>query len=398
MTSPQLLVSGYFRSSQELYTYYMNYIPREDPGDAEVAKLAAALKKAAPNNDMALVDSTATWVRRNIRYYAVEYGEYAMRPALPSETLARRSGDCKCSAYLIKSLLEHNGIDARLVWIGTAGRVSHKWDELPALSSGNHMIAAAVVGDSIIYLDGTSSYAHPGYLSKGLRGQQAMIENGDSPLLASVPDYGNAQDTDTLTARYVIEGEDFVGTLTHSCTGDRRSKLLSTLGFLGASNANRFVEKYLRSPKKNIEVADIVTNAPLDSPIAVFSASVRERGAAKNMGTLVMLDLRPIRDFFTDIIDTKDRFCDYEESAMHRNVYDLYVELPSEKEVHLPEPFSHSDEWFKASIQYSIDGLTIHCHATFEPVAQYVPLADIEARNASLRSIIKASEKRISLE
>mgnify|MGYP002508109436 CR=1 FL=1 len=64
-----------------------------------------------------MADTITAWVRQNIRYVAVEHGEYAYRPASPESVLSDKYGDCKGMAALIKDMLCHSGIDGRMVWI-----------------------------------------------------------------------------------------------------------------------------------------------------------------------------------------------------------------------------------------------------------------------------------------
>lgn len=148
--APQLVVTGVFADVGELYAFFRNYSKPYADATGAVAGLSARIT-AGCESDIGKIDSIASWVRQNIRYVAVEHGEYGICPEPAADVFARRYGDCKGSASLLKGLLLEAGIDGRLVWIGTAGEVATRWDSVPSLMSGNHQIAAAVLGDSIIY-------------------------------------------------------------------------------------------------------------------------------------------------------------------------------------------------------------------------------------------------------
>ncbi len=161
--SPQIIITGQFADAPDLYRHFLRYLDTADVDSREITDIAGMLRAKA-SSDEALIDSTAAWVRQNIRYLAVEHGEYAFRPASAAEVIRSRAGDCKGSANLIKALLRKNGLDGRLAWVGTKGDIAFDWDEVPALCSGNHVIAACLHRDSIIYLDGTTTWASPGYI------------------------------------------------------------------------------------------------------------------------------------------------------------------------------------------------------------------------------------------
>ena len=110
------------------------------------------------------------------------HGESGQRPDPASEVLRKRFGDCKGSAILTRDMLRAVGIDARLVWIGTRD-IGTDWTDIPNISSGNHMISAVMLpGDSIMFLDGTSTYSTPGNQPYGITGCQAMSRGHSRPL------------------------------------------------------------------------------------------------------------------------------------------------------------------------------------------------------------------------
>ena len=185
LVAPAVLVTGYFDGMPGLYRYLRGYLADEPVDDAVASTAAAATASCA--DDIERANAIASWVRRNIRYVAIEHGEWAFRPDAGADVLTKRYGDCKGSANLIKAMLKSQGIDGRMVWIGTKGDVPLGWDEAPALCCGNHCIAAAVVADSIIYLDGTVPDCPDGFLPWSIQGQSAIVEDGNSFISATVP-------------------------------------------------------------------------------------------------------------------------------------------------------------------------------------------------------------------
>ncbi|MFZ6687422.1 DUF3857 domain-containing protein [Undibacterium sp. SXout11W] len=63
----------------------------------------------------ARVTAALHWVQNEIRYFSVSIGENSHRPQAPETVLQRRYGDCKDKSYLLVSLLNQLGIEARPV-------------------------------------------------------------------------------------------------------------------------------------------------------------------------------------------------------------------------------------------------------------------------------------------
>lgn len=397
ISEPHIMIGGYFADTDELYSHLASFVSEPEDYGADISALAAELRAKAAD-DQSLIDTTAAWVRHNIRYLAIEHGEYGVRPAEASQVLAHKAGDCKGSANLIKALLKSNGIDARLVWIGTEGKIATGWTEFPALSSGNHMIAAAMLGDSIIYLDGTTAYCPPGYLPPWLRRRSVLIENGDRPLLSSVPDACRERDTDTLVARFRIDGTELKGSIERRASGVIHMALQQTLSNMPPREHAAFVDRYLRYPKKSVSVNNTDIHAPRGAQSMTIRADVTEAASAMQLGDRILLDLKPIRSTAIETVSVKDRRQDYCLPISYTSVYDYIVEIPEGyRPEQLPEPFSINDEWLRADIEYSFSDGRIICRAMCAPASTYVPLRSLDQRNASVRALLRASDTRIAL-
>lgn len=397
VSEPRLLIGGYFADTDALYRYLSSFISDNEEYSADLSALASDLRLRA-DSDIALIDSTAAWVRSNIRYLAIEHGEYGQRPAAASDVLARKAGDCKGSANLIKALLKSNGLDARLVWVGTEGHTATSWEEFPALSSGNHMIAAAMCGDSIIYIDGTTYGSPDGYISPGIRKRPVMIENGTHPLLTTIPDTGREADTDTLRAFFTIDGTALSGSIERHAGGIINMSLTGSLSHMTPKERSSFLERYLRYPKKNVTVTDAGITSHAGASVLAIRAAVSENNSARLIGDRILLDLKPVRSPYIETVDTSKRRRDYVQSPVCISVYEYTVELPQGYVPELlPEPFSINDRWIRGYVRYSFENGILQCRAMLEPVEKYVPLESIDERNKSVRTLMRASDTQIAL-
>lgn len=395
--APQLLVSGLFDGTTGIYRFVRNFTDIDDRGGDKVAALAKELREKAPTDD-ALVDSTAAWVQNNIRYLAIEHEEFAMRPTPAEEVLSARAGDCKCSANLIRALLRRNGIDSRLVWVGTKKEIPYSWREQPSLAAGNHVVAAAFLNDSVRFLDGTTKWAPAGYLHPNIRGKEVMVEDGDLPAFITVPQLPSVADTYSVKADYEIMGEDLKGNISHSFSGVWKMNIMGLIDEVSPAKRNTFLEQTLRYPKNNASLSGITLVADRTSPTVEFSASVTEKGSAKKIGEKIYLDLRPIRDLFSDVVDVKDRKRDLDLDYPYSAEFSYTVRiLDGFKVESMPESAEISDKWTRGVVNYSVEGDRIICSATLEIKEDLVPLASIEERNATIRKLRRLSETRIVL-
>ncbi len=397
VSAPQLVVTGMFRDVDELYHHFCKYTAGSDAGSPEIDQLAAEIAAKA-STPQAIADSTASWVRRNIRYLAIEHGEYAFRPEAAADVLKNRAGDCKGSANLIKALLRSNGLDGRLVWTGTNGDIPFEWEKVPALCSGNHVIAACVLPDTTLFLDGTTTWAAPGYIPPSIRGRQVIIENGDDCILARVPDPGIDKDGEYILASYEIEGNDLTGNICMELHGTKKSAFLTAYTNTEPRNRDVLTKRILNYPRKSGEATELTTECnPADTKVKICGKVV-EKNAAKKIGEKIYLDLQPLRDAMMEQVDTTGRIRPYALRYGYENGYAYFVKLPKGYKVDsLPAPVEIEDEWYDARIQYDEkDGILV-CIATIKTKALEASPEEISKRNSGVKTLKRTSDSQIVL-
>jgi Domain of Unknown Function with PDB structure (DUF3857) len=143
------------------------------------------------------LEEILAFVRREVRYVAVEVGVGGYRPAPAHETLARRWGDCKGKVELLLDLLDEAGIEAYPVLIQAAPR-SRIDPEFPSPGLFNHMIAAvpaaglgAGVDDPVaggyLFVDPTQTRGGIGWLHPSDQDQWALVLRGERSVLVRTP-------------------------------------------------------------------------------------------------------------------------------------------------------------------------------------------------------------------
>ncbi|MES1180638.1 MAG: transglutaminase family protein, partial [Verrucomicrobiota bacterium] len=97
------------------------------------------------------------FVQDEIRYFGIEIGVSAHKPADPSTVFARRFGDCKDKSLLFVNLLRTLGIEAYPVLVNTEARQTIE-DWLPAADVFDHCIAVVRLDGQTWWLDPTAGY------------------------------------------------------------------------------------------------------------------------------------------------------------------------------------------------------------------------------------------------
>ncbi|MDE6380684.1 MAG: transglutaminase-like domain-containing protein, partial [Muribaculaceae bacterium] len=408
VSAPQLIVTGMFPDVTALYSHFRKFTDGSDAGSPEIDRLAAEIAAKA-SEPKAIADSTAAWVRRNIRYLAVEHGEYAYRPEPAPDVLKNRAGDCKGSANLIKALLKANGLDGRLVWIGTNGHIPFEWDKVPALCSGNHVIAACLLPDTTLFLDGTATWAQPGYIPPSIRGRQVIIEDGEDCIISRVPDPGINDDGEYIQAGFEIEGNDLKGRLSIELRGKKRSELLAASSTIEPRDRELLYKRMLNYPRKTAEATSIVmsdnsslrqTAGNIPPRSAVISADVVEKNAAKKIGDKIYVDLQPLRDAMLEQPDTAGRTRPYALPYGYTNAYHYSLRLPEGyAPSSIPENLAVDNEWYEGTIEYTYDENegVIECLASIRTKALEALPSDISKRNEGVKALKRASSAQLTL-
>ena len=395
--APQLIITGHFPDTEAIYTYMKGFADAVAQSSAEVEALAARITDGCASS-LAKIDSVAAWVRRNIRYVAIENGEYALRPSSPAEVLERRYGDCKGSANLIKALLRHCGIDARLVWTGTVGDVTTDWVSNPSLMSGNHQIACAILPDTTIYLDGTVAYAPDGFIPESLRGAKVIIEDGDNCIVSEIPHTSRNADGEAFNARLAVEGNDLVGMISRTFTGSERTGVVATYSRLDGADRLTFRERMLTYPKKNLSAdnTELLLDGFSSPECTIRSEKVVDRQAVRKVGDKLYIGLQPIRMLGLEPVAMRDRTRGMAPLSSSNYSAEIHLAIPEGYAVErLPEVAVIDNEWYKGRVEYAVDGDEVICRGSLSVIPEGVPFKRLDEYNDIVKNINRISNNQI---
>lgn len=400
---PIVRINAAFPKLDDLYTYLRPKLESHENVDADIAALAGQLAGEAGTGTQARIDAVARWVRKNIRYVAIEHGELAHKPVPAAEVLRNRYGDCKGSANLICALLKSMGIDGRRVWVGTRGGVVAPFSKSTSLGGADHMIAAAFVGDSVIYVDGTAENAPRGYVSKFIAGQECMIENGDRYLLTHVSDPYPSESLLRQTGRLAVDGNTLRGSLRYEMTGGWRSMIETAVAGTTAARRPQILNSFLTHGRKSIRVeeAELLPAPAYDADSSVIVATVSDSEGVKAVSARSKLYVMPrlLRMNTLEQVDAHNRRWPIDASGFRPIEADVVIDLPDGYVAdRLPFTATIDNPWFEGSVTYSAENNnSVRCTASLRQRRQDASAAEAAEWNNAVKEVDKASNSALVL-
>jgi tetratricopeptide (TPR) repeat protein len=204
LVAPELAQSPYVafstgKSWAEVAEAYARIVDAQVAAADGVKDMAAQATRGARTRDEKIARLLER-MRREVRYTAVEFGDAAVVPRSPTETLQRRYGDCKDQATLLVALLRAAGLEAHLALLNTDSGTDVE-RELPGLGGFNHAIVY-IPGKPPVWVDTTHDFARPNQLPTDDQGRQALLAAPGTKALTVTP---TAEPADNL----IVETREF---------------------------------------------------------------------------------------------------------------------------------------------------------------------------------------------
>lgn len=171
------------------------------------------IKGIIPDNKVpeSIIQFAYEYVKKNIRYVAIENGLEAFKPRDVNSVLINKYGDCKDMANLLSQMLSYYKIDARISLVSTID-YPFKFD-FPCLASANHAICVVKSGGKVFYLDPTDKNGTFYLPSEFIQGQNYFAigefgyESGEVPVISSKKNivsnlFDFAVESASLTGKY----------------------------------------------------------------------------------------------------------------------------------------------------------------------------------------------------
>src|SRR5579859_5864248 len=125
------------------------------------------------------------YLDREVRYTGIEFGDAAIVPHSPADTLKQKYGDCKDKAVLLVAMLRAAEIPAYVALLN-AGTREDVSPDLPGMGAFDHAIVY-VPGSPDLWIDATDEYARLGLLPTADQGRLALVVRPGSNALQRTP-------------------------------------------------------------------------------------------------------------------------------------------------------------------------------------------------------------------
>jgi hypothetical protein len=202
LAGPRLIFST-AKSWKEVAHHYHSVVEQKI-GSTAVAPLVRQTLKTL-KDDASREQTILTLLKqlqRQVRYTGILFGEGAIIPHSPDETLRRRYGDCKDQAILLVAMLREAGIPAYVALLN-ANSEKDASEDMPGLSAFNHAIVF-VPGESPLWIDPTAAWLRPGQLPAGDQACLALVAGPETTKPVRTPVMSSATNLKRVTRRIAM--------------------------------------------------------------------------------------------------------------------------------------------------------------------------------------------------
>lgn len=174
-------------SWDELAAWYRGQLAGRDTLGKDAKDLVAQMKQQEPDaGDLAL--KLCHWVKKNIRYYPIDFRKASFQPHLADETFHYGCGDDKDMALLLQALLREAGIPSSPILL-KPGYGSRLEADQPMLAQFDHCLVAAQIDGKDAYLDPMAEVEDKGWLSLNDANAQGLKIGETKAEIVTLPPY-----------------------------------------------------------------------------------------------------------------------------------------------------------------------------------------------------------------
>lgn len=383
-----------FETAQDQYKWYSKLL-KENKENLDSISGQTKLITSGCKNNMEKVGKIFEWVQQNIRYIAFENGINGFKPHTAAKVLDNKYGDCKGMANLIKHMLKSEGIDGRMVWLGTS---SLPYDyTTPSLAVDNHAICAAIMGKDTIYLDATCEYSALKEYPSSIEGQHVMIENGDNCILTRIPANKPHDNLDSTYATLNITENALKGEYKNFRRGQDKISFLNVMDddftdVVKSLNAMRF--KGLPDSDDMVKI----TNTQSSDKEVTIAYPIELTNNLVSAGGEYMVSMELDNKASNMSIDMKDRKTDLSLGYKASDALVTELTIPNGYKVsYTPANLSIDKPNYKFTVTYTKKGNKIIYHRSIIIKKTIIPLAEIPAWNKDLEALKSAYMEMVVL-
>ena len=338
-------------SVDDLYLWYRAVADKVENQPEKLKSIVNDLLKGVDSPEQK-VKAIFYWVQDNIRYIAFEDGIAAFKPEDAQKVYAKKYGDCKGMANLMKSMLKVAGFDARLTWIGTNHLVYDY--STPSIAVANHMICTLLLNGKKYYLDATEKYIPFGKYAERIQGRPILIENGEKYWLEKIPVAQKEANQVLKTHFFEIQGESLVGQGKHTYRGEQQKEILYYLNFSSQKKTSELVQLLVDNNNKNCHLDSLrFSNPNQRGGSFTIDYQIKLDNKAASFDSDIYVDL----DFYKEFKGFKAEKDRLSNLNLREKVYrqaKVVLQIPARYQVkHLPKNLNITNPSFSIQVSFT---------------------------------------------
>jgi len=388
-----------FGDVDRLFKHYGTYVDKLNLSiDSDLKKVTDEVIKEVESEEEK-VKKIFYWVKDNIKYVAYENGYEGFIPREASFVCERKFGDCKDMASIITAMCNYAGIDkVKLAWIGSRD-LPYTYNELPTPAVDNHMIAAYVNGESIIFLDATDQNSRYGLCSSFIQGKEALVRlNKNDFVVKKVPIVPAELNRKEISLSIVLEDDKIVGNGSYAMDGLARANFIARLEGRMDKRKSNYIESVTSLGNNKYQLVDyseenkeyrdstykINFNFHLDNYVVSLGEETYINMFLKNIGNIEIIE--------------DDRKNAIEHDFIDRTLINVKLDLdPSYKISVIPEPLKVENELLKFDARYNRSDNALYLEYEFTLKQILVEKKNFKQWNTAVAEIEKYMKESIAL-
>lgn len=371
----------------KLFAYYHNFISHINQSENDKLKeFTLDLIENHKTND-AKMQTIFRWVQQNIKYVAFESGYEGFIPREAGLVFERKFGDCKDMTSIIVEMAKYAGVpDVNFTWIGSR-ELPYTYNELPTPAIDNHMIAAYLKDEEIIYLDATDPNVPFGMPSGFIQGKEALIAQGDNYILSLVPEISATANIISDRIHLSLDNQKIIGNGVYSSTGLIATAYRNAIGD-DVRQRREFIFSLLEKGNNKFKLIDFkeIDFSDNSKPYNIIYDFELENYLI-SAGNETYVNLTLDKPFQNDSFEPS-RVQTFDHEYLNKRQYHISLEIPSENEVlFLPENTSFSNDLMRYKFEYHTKGSKVFLDYEIEIKQTLVRPEEFSLWNESIRKL-----------
>lgn len=371
----------------KLYSYYYNFISKINQKESSDLKgFTQDLTKHCSTNDEK-VKTIFKWVQKNIKYVAFESGYEGFIPREAATVFERKFGDCKDMTSIITEMAKYVNVpNVNFTWIGTR-ELPYTYQQLPTPAVDNHMIATYIKDGQIIYLDATDANVPFGLPSSFIQGKEALIAQGKSYIIATVPEIKATNNTLNDKIEVSITNQKIIGNGVYSAKGLAATEFRNIIGD-NAKHRKEFVFSILEKGNNKFKLIDFTEN-DFDNSEKPYTINYNFEldNYLVSAGNETYVNLTLDKPYQNDVFDaTRSQTYNHDFLALHK--FQVALNVPNKSEViYMPENKSFANELLAYNFTYSKKGTQVYLDYEIEIKKTLIPPAQFTLWNETVKKL-----------